>query len=46
MLARKWMEVKAILLSDIRQTEKDKYHVISNMQNLELKNKSSEMSVK
>ena len=27
--AATWMELKIIILSEVRQTEKDKYHVIS-----------------
>lgn len=27
--AEKWMELKVIMLSEIRQTQKDKYHIFS-----------------
>jgi hypothetical protein len=33
----KWMELEIIMLSQINQTQKDKYHVFTHMQNLDLK---------
>jgi hypothetical protein len=33
--AGKWMELEIIILSEISQTQKDKYHIFSHMQNLE-----------
>jgi hypothetical protein len=35
-LAGKWIEVVLIMLSEISQTQKDKYHVFSRMWNLDL----------
>ena len=29
-----WMDLKIIILSEVSETEKDKYHKISHMQNL------------
>jgi hypothetical protein len=34
-LAGKWIEVVLIMLSEISQTQKDKYHVFSHMWNLD-----------
>jgi hypothetical protein len=31
------MELEIIMLNEISQTEKDKYHIFSHMQNLDLK---------
>jgi hypothetical protein len=36
--AGKWMELEIIVFRYIRQTEKEKYHVISHMWNLAFKN--------
>jgi hypothetical protein len=36
-IAGKWMELEIIMLSEISQPRKDKYHVFSHMWNLDLK---------
>jgi hypothetical protein len=35
----KWMELEIIMLSEINQAEKDKYHIVSLMQNLQTQKK-------
>jgi hypothetical protein len=37
--SRKWMELEIIMLSKISQMAKDKYHMFSHLQNLNLKTK-------
>jgi hypothetical protein len=43
--AGKWMEVE-IMLSEIRRTEKDVFHVSAHMQNLHLKKVKYDMTLK
>jgi hypothetical protein len=37
--SRKWVELEIIMLSKISQMAKDKYHMFSHLQNLNLKTK-------
>jgi hypothetical protein len=37
LLARKWIDLEIIMLSKISQTQKDKYHISFNRQNLDFK---------
>jgi hypothetical protein len=36
LFSRKWMELEMIILSEISQVQKDKYHAFAYIQNLEL----------
>jgi hypothetical protein len=42
--AGKWTELEIIMLSEISQTQKDKYHVFSHLQNLNITRK--ELNIK
>ena len=44
--AAPWMDLEIIILSEVSQTEKDKYHDVTYMQNLKKKNDTNELIYK